>query len=206
MSRIPVEPPSNIWCKEAITVFCTCSYFISSINPAVWQNFDNSDLYNGLGLLLHKPAYEIIDYIGNNYPNLTIENGLIQMKFFESPSFNWQSGSAYDFQTFADFTQHCSVNWSIEIQHFLEQIGYCNTTDAQNYANQWHSYAFNLYMDFLSMNPNDYKRLKWVARNGLLSNDEIENNLHILFAYSQGVVYEKNLIWIYFKMKERNKK
>lgn len=201
MSKIPVQPPSLIWCKEAIAVFCTCSYYISSVNPSVWQNFDDSDLYNGLGLLLHKPAYQIIDFIGNNYPQLTIENGLCQMKFFESSSFNWQTGSSYDYQTFQDFTQNCTVNWTTEIQHFLEQIGYCNTTDAQYYASQWHSYCFNLYMDFLTMNPDDYKKLKWVGRNGTLNASEIENNIHILFAYSQGVVYTRNLIWLYFKMK-----
>lgn len=202
MSKMSVLPPALNWNIPAITVFCTCSYYISSINPAVWENFDDSNLYNGLGLLLHKPAYEIIDYVGNNYPNLTIENGLIQMKFFES-NLSWQSGSSYDFQTFTDFTHGCTVNWSTEIQHFLEQIGYCDTNDAQYYASQWHSYAFNLYMDFLTMNPDDYKKLKWIGRNGLLSNDEITNNRNILFAYSQGVVYEKNLIWLYFKMKQR---
>lgn len=201
MNNIPVLPPVTKWNIPSITVFCTCSYYISSINPAVWENFDDTNLYNGLGLMLHKPAYEIIDYIGNNYPNLTIENGLIQMKFFEA-NLSWLSGSSYDYQTFTDFTQNCTVNWQREIQHFLEQIGYCNTTDAISYASQWHSYAFNLYMDFLTMNPNDYKKLKWVGRNGLLSNDEIENNRNILFAYSQGVVYEKNLIWLYFKMKK----
>lgn len=202
MSRYPITPPLVNWKLEATAVFVTCSYYISSVNPAVYRNFDDSNLYNGLGLMLHEPAYDIIDFIGNNYPTLTIYDGLCQLKYFESSSFNWQTGSAFDFQTFNAFTQGCSVNWNIEIAHFLEQMGYCNATDAQYYANQWHNQCLNQYLDFLNMNPDDYKRLKWFGRNGLLTNDEITNNINIIFAYSQGVVYEPKKIWLYFKLKE----
>ncbi len=202
MSKYPISPPLQNWKIEACAVFVTCSYYISSVNPAVYKNFDDTDLYNGLGLFLLPPAYKIIDYIGNNYPTLTIFDGLAQIKYYESSDFNWEGGSAFDFQTFTAFTQGCTVNWDIEIAHFLEQIGYCNATDAQYYASQWHNSCLNQYLDFLNMNPDDYKRLKWIGRNGLLTNDEITNNINIIFAYSQGIVYKPKPIWLYFKLKE----
>lgn len=199
MSNYPITPPLATWKLEALTVFVVCSYYISSVNPAVWKNFDDTDLYNGLGLFLHEPAYQIIDFIGNNYPTLTIFDGLCQVKYFESSDFNWQTGSVFDYQSFTEFTLHCTNDWQVEIAHFLEQIGYCNATDAQSYANMWYIHCINQFAEFQNMNPYDYKRKKWVAGNRVLSEAEITNNINILFAYSQGVVYQPSKIWLYFK-------
>lgn len=200
MNKYPIKPPTQKWKVEAVSVFVVCSYYISSVNPAVWENFNDTDLYNGLGLMLHKPAYEIIDFIGNNYPTLTIQDGLCQIKFFESPDYPYKTGTSYDFQTFVDFTRGCTTDFVKEIRNFLVQIGYCDSTMADYYANQWQHVCLNQYLDFLHTNPKSFNKLKWIARNGTLTESEITNNINILFAYSQGVVYTPVPVWLLFKM------
>lgn len=163
-----------------------------------WRNFDDTDLDNGLGLILYEPGWKIIDYIGNNYPTLTLRDGLTQIKFFESGEYDWLAGTSYDWQSFVDFTRGCTTNWNIEIAHFLEQIGYCDATLANYYATQWQAACTAQYIEFLSMNPKIGMRNKWIARNAQISEAETTNNIEILFSYSQGYV-KKNTPWIYFK-------
>ena len=199
MSRYPIEPPQITWNTSAFAVFATCCNIASGVNPYLWKNFDDSDIYNNLGLLQYAPAYQIIDFIGNNYPDLTIYDGLCQVKFFESNNFPWQVGSAFDFNSFYEFTIGCTTNWSSEIAHFLEQCNYCNASQASDYGFMYSALADTLYNQYLNDNPYNYSRLEWIARNGTLSGIETENNIKILFAYSRGVVYKKTPIWLYFK-------
>lgn len=199
MSRYPIEPPVNNWSLAGFAVIVTCMDRISSVNPGAWKNFIDTDPNNGFGLLFHEPGWEIENFRDVNYPALPYTDGLLQIKYYETTA-PWIYEIGHDWGSFSSFAENCTINFYSEMKNFLYQVGYCDQTYADIYANDWWQSALALYNEYNGYSKYRGKRNKWIARNGMLTADETKNNIDIIFSYSKGIVY-KNIAWLLFKHK-----
>lgn len=197
MSKYPIKPPVNNWSLAGFAVIVTCMDKISSVNPGVWSGLDDSDTSNGYGLLLHAPGYDILNYASENYPVEGSTDGLVQIKYFEEAA-PWIYEVGHDWGSFSSFAENCTIEFYKEMKNFLYQVGYTDQETAETCANDWWQDALATYNEFVHYNKYIGKFKKWVARNGGMSADEIQNNKLIIFSYSRGIV-RKNMIWLYFK-------
>ena len=171
---------------------------ISSVNPGVWSGLVVDPNNNGLGLMLHNPGSDIINYANANYPALTYNDGLVQIKYFENAA-PWIYETVDTWGSFESFCQNCTNSIQTETEHFLYQIGYSRTrAAAAQAAYDWYNTIYSMWSTYRNKDPYTMIRKKWAYGNRQLTQTEIDNNIDILFAYSQGVVY-KNLTWLYFK-------
>lgn len=199
MSRYPIQPITTNWSHYAFAVVAGCMKEISSVNPGVWSGLVVDPNNNGLGLMLHNPGSDIINYANSNYPTLTYNDGLVQIEYFTN-SAPWIYNSSIDVHaSFKDFTENCGSMLQYEAGHFLYQIGYSATrADATQTAGDFYNTIYDIYNAYMGKDPLTMRYKKWKYGNRQLSQDEINNNIDILFAYSRGVVY-KNPVWMYFK-------
>ena len=199
MSKYPIKAPETAWKYAAFAIVAGCMKRISSVNPGVWEDLIVNPNSSGLGLMLHKPGSEIINFANRYYPELTYNNGLVQIEFFLR-SATWKYETPDTWSSFKAFTTGCTNSLLNETQHFLYQIGYSETrADAQTAANDFISTINDIYTDYQDRDPKLYLRSKWKYGNYQITNDDIANNINILYAYSKGYVY-KNLAWLYFKL------
>ena len=198
MSRYPIRPPYTLWSIYGFAVVAGCMKEISSVNPGVWSGLVVDPNGNGLGLMLHNPGSDIINYANTYYPTLTYNDGLVQIKYFENAA-PWIYETVDTWGSFESFCQNCTNAIQREAEHFLYQIGYSQTrADAAQAALDWYNTIYSMWNTYRNKDPYTMMRKKWAYGNRQLSQSEIDNNIDILFAYSQGVVY-KNLTWLYFK-------
>lgn len=199
MSRYPIPKPAQNWSIYGFAVIAGCMKEISSVNPAIYKaQVVNPN--NGLGLLLHKPASDITSYASAHYPELGYLDGLVQIEYFIN-SLPWIYETADTWGSFESFAINCTSGMQTETAHFLYQVGYSATrADATQKAADFYSTISGLRNAYSGVDPYQFKRLKWAYGNRQLTNDEITNNINILYAYSKGVLY-KNLAWLYYRKK-----
>lgn len=200
MSRYPIPKPTQNWSIYGFAVIAGCMKEISSVNPGVWNNLVYDPNNNGLGLLLHKPGSDIMNYASMNYPQLTYNDGLVQIEYFIN-ALPWIYDTIDTWGSFESFAINCTSSIRTETEHFLYQVGYSATrADATQKANDFYNTINALINDYNGRDPYQYKRLKWAYGNYQLTQADITNNINILYAYSQGVVY-KNLTWLFYRKK-----
>lgn len=200
MSRYPIPKPAQNWSLYGFAVIAGCMKEISSVNPGIWSGLVYNPNSNGLGLLLHNPGADIIRYANAHYQQLTYNDGLVQIEYFRN-ALPWIYETVDTWGSFESFAVNCTNNIQRECEHFLYQVGYCSTrADAAQKAVDYYNTMYNLWSTYLDRDPYQYKRLKWASGNRQLSQSEITNNINILYAYSQGVVY-KNIAWLLYRKK-----
>lgn len=198
MSRYPIRPPYTLWSIYGFAVVAGCMKEISSVNPGVWSGLVVDPNNNGLGLMLHNPGADIINYANSNYPSLTYNDGLVQIEYFLNAA-PWIYQTIDTWGSFETFVIGCTSDIQLEAEHFLFQIGWARTrADAAQAAHDFFYTMRDMLINYQNKDPYTMMRKKWAYGNRQLTAAEIENNIDIIFAYSQGVVY-KNLTWLYFK-------
>lgn len=199
MSKYPIQPMQQ-WSYYAFAVVVGCMKEISSVNPGVWSGLVYDPNNNGLGLLLHNPGADIINYANSNYPTLGYNDGLVQIEYFLN-SAPWIYETVDTWGSFETFVIGCTSDIQLEAEHFLYQIGWAQTrADAAQAAHDFFYTMRDLLLAYRYTDPYQFKRLKWASGNRQLTQAEITNNINILYSYSQGVVY-KNIAWLLYNRK-----
>ena len=199
MSKYPIQPMQQ-WSYYAFAVVAGCMKEISSVNPGVWSGLVYDPNNNGLGLLLHNPGADVMNYASAHYPQLTYNDGLVQIEYFLH-SAPWIYETVDTWGSFETFLIGCTSDIQLEAEHFLYQIGWAQTrADAAQAAHDFFYTMRDLLFAYQYTDPYQFKRLKWASGNRQLTQSEITNNINILYAYSQGVVY-KNIVWLLYNRK-----
>lgn len=200
MSKYPIPKPAQNWSIYGFAVIVGCMKEISSVNPGVWSGLVYDPNNNGLGLLLHNPGADIMNYASAHYPQLTYNDGLVQIEYFIN-ALPWIYETIDTWGSFESFAVNCTNAIQTEAEHFLYQCGWATSrAQAGQAAYDFYDTIYALWRDYRGRDPYQYKRLKWATGNRQLTQAEITNNINILYAYSQGVVY-KNIAWLLYNRK-----